>query len=72
MLIASEVAVEYWLALSWSPQAQWLRESEQAGPLQEGARGSAGCRASEEWQLCMLGAAPASQGDASHGDCMRC
>lgn len=34
MLVASEVAVEYWLALSWSPQAQWLRESQQAGPLQ--------------------------------------
>ena len=34
MLVACEVAVEYWMGLTWSPQAQWLRESQQAGPLQ--------------------------------------
>ncbi|PSC69954.1 Sodium hydrogen exchanger 7 [Micractinium conductrix] len=34
MLVATECAVEAWLALAWSPQAQWLRESERAGPLQ--------------------------------------
>ncbi len=28
MLVGIEVAVEYWLALSHSPQAQWLRYSE--------------------------------------------
>ena len=27
MLLSLEVAVEYWLALSWSPQAQWLSGS---------------------------------------------
>ena len=34
MLLALEVAVEYWLALSWSPQAQWLSESEVSSILQ--------------------------------------
>ncbi len=34
MLVACEVAVEYWMALTWSPQAQWLREAQQAGALQ--------------------------------------
>ncbi|KAL4858875.1 Protein ACTIVITY OF BC1 COMPLEX KINASE 3 [Chlorella vulgaris] len=34
MLVACEVAVEYWMALTWSPQAQWLRESDKAGQLQ--------------------------------------
>ncbi|PRW44236.1 Sodium hydrogen exchanger 7 [Chlorella sorokiniana] len=34
MLAACEVAVELWLGLTWSPQAQWLRESEKAGRLQ--------------------------------------
>ena len=36
MLVACEVAVEYWMALTWSPQAQWLRESDKAGELQVG------------------------------------
>lgn len=40
MLVACESAIEYWLALTWSPQAQWLRESERAGKLQ--ARGGGG------------------------------
>ncbi len=34
MLVACEVAVEYWMALTWSPQAQWLREAQQAGAMQ--------------------------------------
>lgn len=34
MLLAMEVAVEYWLALSWSPQAQWLAESDVSSALQ--------------------------------------
>ncbi|GAB4814387.1 hypothetical protein N2152v2_001433 [Parachlorella kessleri] len=34
MLVACEVAVEYWMSLTWSPQAQWLREAQQAGVLQ--------------------------------------
>ena len=35
MLIALEVAVEYWLALSWSPQAQWLSGSGSSSALKE-------------------------------------
>ena len=35
MLIAIEVAVEYWLALSWSPQAQWLSEVSKSGVIQD-------------------------------------
>lgn len=38
MLMALEVAVEYWLALSWSPQAQWLAESETSSVLQHEVR----------------------------------
>lgn len=33
-LVACETAVEVALALAWSPAAQWLREVEQAAPLQ--------------------------------------
>ena len=33
MLVGIEVAVEYWLALSHSPQAQWLRYSDPSGCL---------------------------------------
>lgn len=33
MLLALEVAVEYWLALSWSPQAQWLSGSGSSSTL---------------------------------------
>lgn len=33
-LLACEVAIEFWMSLSWSPQAQWLREGGgAAGPL---------------------------------------
>ena len=35
MLLALEVAVEYWLALSWSPQAQWLSGSASSSALKE-------------------------------------
>ena len=35
MLIAIEVAVEYWLALTWSPQAQWLSEVSKSGVIQD-------------------------------------
>ena len=39
--------VEYLMGLQWSPQAQWLRETDQGGPLQVCARvawgGGAGC-----------------------------
>ena len=35
MLIAIEVAVEYWLALTWSPQAQWLSEVSKSGIIQD-------------------------------------
>ncbi|MCJ1423633.1 hypothetical protein MMC29_001517 [Sticta canariensis] len=28
MLLAIEVAVEFWLSLQWSPQAQWLRDAD--------------------------------------------
>ena len=35
MLQAIECAVEFWLALEWSPQAQWLLEASETGPLQE-------------------------------------
>ena len=38
MLIAIEVAVEYWLALTWSPQAQWLSEVTKSGVIQDEAR----------------------------------
>lgn len=34
MLLSLEVAVEYWLALSWSPQAQWLSGSGASSALQ--------------------------------------
>jgi len=37
MLIAIEVAVEYWLALTWSPQAQWLNEDSKSGVIQNEA-----------------------------------
>jgi hypothetical protein len=43
MLVACEVAVEYWMALTWSPQAQWLRESDKAGELQVGWAGWLTC-----------------------------
>lgn len=35
MLLALEVAVEYWLALSWSPQAQWLSGSGSSSELKD-------------------------------------
>lgn len=35
MLIAIEVAVEFWLALTWSPQAQWLSEVSKSGVIQD-------------------------------------
>ena len=38
MLQAIECAVEFWLALEWSPQAQWLLEASETGPLQEEVR----------------------------------
>lgn len=37
MLLAIEVAVEYWLALTWSPQAQWLNELTKTGVIQDEA-----------------------------------
>lgn len=37
MLVSIEAAVEFWLALSWSPQAQWLRYSDPSGCLLVGA-----------------------------------
>ena len=40
MLIAIEVAVEYWLALTWSPQAQWLSEVSKSGVIQDEVIGS--------------------------------
>ena len=33
MLVGIEAAVEFWLALNWSPQAQWLRYSDPSGCL---------------------------------------
>lgn len=41
MLLALEVAVEFWLALSWSPQAQWLSGSGSSSALKEEVRRSA-------------------------------
>ena len=38
MLLSIEVAVEYWLALTWSPQAQWLGEMVGTGALKEEVR----------------------------------
>ena len=38
MLLAIEVAVEYWLALTWSPQAQWLNEIAKTGIIQDEVR----------------------------------
>lgn len=38
MLLAIEVAVEYWLALTWSPQAQWLNELAKTGVIQDEVR----------------------------------
>ena len=35
MLIALEVAVEFWLALSWTPQAQWLAGSGSSSALHD-------------------------------------
>lgn len=36
MLLAIEVAVEFWLSLQWSPQAQWLRDADTpSGSLRE-------------------------------------
>lgn len=35
MLVGIEAAVEFWLALNWSPQAQWLRYSDPSGCLLE-------------------------------------
>ena len=35
MLLALEVAVEFWLALSWSPQAQWLSGSGSSSALKD-------------------------------------
>lgn len=35
MLLAIEVAVEYWLALTWSPQAQWLTDIAKTGIIQD-------------------------------------
>lgn len=35
MLLAIEVAIELWLALQWSPQAQWLRNSPSGSLRQE-------------------------------------
>lgn len=35
MLLSIEVAVEYWLALTWSPQAQWLNELAKNGIIQD-------------------------------------
>lgn len=37
MLLAIEVAVEYWLALTWSPQAQWLLQHTEATTLKVNA-----------------------------------
>ena len=38
MLLSIEVAVEYWLALTWCPQAQWLNDAAQKGQLQDEVR----------------------------------
>lgn len=35
MLLSIEVAVEYWLSLTWSPQAQWLSDSAHDSPLRD-------------------------------------
>ena len=35
MLLSIEVAVEYWLSLTWSPQAQWLCDSTHDSPLRD-------------------------------------
>ena len=35
MLLSIEVAVEYWLSLTWSPQAQWLSDSTHDSPLRD-------------------------------------
>jgi hypothetical protein len=40
MLRALEVSIELWLALSWSPQAQWLNEDAHGGPLALEVRGT--------------------------------
>lgn len=38
MLLSIEVAVEYWLSLTWSPQAQWLCDSTHDSPLRDEVR----------------------------------
>ncbi|KAL3141541.1 Son of sevenless 1, variant 2 [Trebouxia sp. C0010 RCD-2024] len=35
MLLSIEVAVEYWLSLTWSPQAHWLCDSTHDSPLRD-------------------------------------
>ncbi|KAK9840543.1 hypothetical protein WJX81_000451 [Elliptochloris bilobata] len=47
MLQAIECAVEFWLALEWSPQAQWLLEASESGPLQEEVKR----QSAEVWQF---------------------
>ena len=43
MLLSIEVAVEYWLSLTWSPQAQWLSDSTHDSPLREEVSPSCSC-----------------------------
>jgi hypothetical protein len=47
MLQAIECAVEFWLALEWSPQAQWLLEASETGPLQDEVKR----QSAEVWQF---------------------
>jgi len=51
MLVGIEVAVEYWLALSHSPQAQWLRYSDPSGCLLVRLRLAQRC---VPWSCCSL------------------
>ncbi|KAK9828685.1 hypothetical protein WJX72_001519 [[Myrmecia] bisecta] len=48
MLLSMECAVEYWLALNWSPQAQWL-EYEEAG--EAGLREEVRAESRRVWQF---------------------
>jgi len=47
MLQAIECAVEFWLALEGSPQAQWLLEASETGPLQDEVKR----QSAEVWQF---------------------
>ena len=54
MLLSIEVAVEYWLSLTWSPQAQWLCDSTHDSPLRdEVSRCRLSCAALESPLICL-------------------